>query len=119
MAAWDALNTKLIELGALDGRWNMPVVPHMRCAQYFSPKEHQPWMMGGDRNDYAGLIFTHNCFMSLKRHWRCGGGGRSITAQNNMMVLMGVIPQRAVTRGNFPLTPRPRRTACATSCRGP
>lgn len=119
MAAWDALNTKLIHLGALDGRWNMPVIPHHRCAQYFAPAEHPPWMMVGDRTDYAGIFHAHNYFMSLKRHWRDLTGGRSIVAQNNMMVLMGVIPQRAVRCTNFPRGMRPLGPAVPPAAAAP
>ena len=107
MAGWDALNTKYIELGALDGIWQQGVAPFTRGAQYFNPQVFPAWMMTGDRNDYTQMFETHNYFMSLKRKWRDTAGGRPIPAQNNMMALMGVIPQRAVNYTNFPAVPRP------------
>ena len=106
MAGYDSLNTKFIELGALDGRWRQRVAPFQRDGQYFNPQVFSAWMMEGDRNDYDQMFKTHNYCMSLKRHWRDSGGG-AIPAQNNMMALMGVIPQRAIVRTNFPLVPRP------------
>ena len=108
MAGWDALNTKYIELGALDGIWQQGVAPFTRGAQYINPQVFPAWMMTGDRNDYKQMFETHNYFMSLKRKWRDGTGGRPIAAQNNMLALMGVIPQRAVATTNFPgRVPRP------------
>ena len=107
MAGYDSLNTKYIELGALDGRWRQGVAPFQRDGQYFNPQVFPAWMMVGDRNDYIQMFKTHNYFMSLKRNWRSSAGGRPVQAQNNMMALMGVIPQRAVVNNNFPTVTRP------------
>ena len=104
MAGFDALNTKLIDLGCLDGAWQAAAGPPFhRAAQYINPQVMPAWMVIGDRNDYAQMFRTHNYFMSLKRKWRDSGGGRSVAAQNNTMALMNVIPQRSVVGANFPV----------------
>ena len=108
MAGFDALHTKLIDLGCLDGAWRVPVgPPFRRDGIYIDPKVHPAWMVAGDRNNYAGMFMVHNYFMSLKRSWRGNTGGRPIAAQNNMMALMNVIPQRAVAPTNFPVVAVP------------
>eukprot|EP00966_Prymnesium_polylepis_P288211 6657028-Prymnesium_polylepis.1 len=102
MAGWAALNTKLIELGALDGSWRQNVAPFTRSGQYFNPLILPSWKKRGDRDDYPAIFETHNYIMRLKMSWRQGGGGRSISTQSNMMALMAVDTQRNIAPTDLP-----------------
>eukprot|EP00966_Prymnesium_polylepis_P063250 1467871-Prymnesium_polylepis.1 len=69
---------------------------------YFNPLTLPPWKKRGDRNDYPAIFETHNYMMRLKMTWRRGGGGRSISTQNNAMTLMAVNPQRNIAPTDLP-----------------
>eukprot|EP00966_Prymnesium_polylepis_P304381 7032369-Prymnesium_polylepis.1 len=119
MAGWDALNTKYIELGALDGIWQQGVAPFTRGAQYINLQVFPAWMMTGDRNDYKQMFETHNYFMSLKRKWRDGTGGReadSSTKQHDGTDGCDPAASRRNHQLSWPCTTA--TTACATSNSG-
>jgi hypothetical protein len=102
MAGWAAHNRMLLERGALDGHYILPVAPHTRHGMYFKPFILPRWAMHlPDCNDYNGVLHWHNYIMR-GTDWRSGKGGRSIRATNNQLAAMYVRRQRAINAHDLP-----------------
>jgi hypothetical protein len=102
MAGWAALNRMLLERGALDGHYILPVAPHTRHGMYFKPFILPRWAMHlPDCNDYNGVLHWHNYIMR-GTDWRSGKGGRSIRATNNQLAAMYVRRQHAINAHDLP-----------------
>ena len=103
MAGWAALNRMLLERGALDGHYIIPVAPHTRHGMYFKPFILPRWAMHlPDCNDYNGVLHWHNYIMRGTEWRSSGGGGRSIRATNNQLAAMYVRRQRAINTHDLP-----------------
>ena len=101
MTGYAAISSKLIEFGALDGRWQRSLPPFERDGMYFNPLILTAWKKSGDRTAYLQVFEAYNYYMRLKANWRSSGGGRAINKQNTMMQLMRVTPQRPIAQGDL------------------
>ena len=101
-AGWAALNVLLLSFGALDGAYVQNQAPHTRHGMYFNPLTLPRWKKHGDRTNYPAVFMVHNYVMRKKTTWRQSGGSYSIATQNARMLLMGVVPQRAIRTHDLP-----------------
>ena len=69
---------------------------------YFNPLTLPTWKKHGDRTNYPAVFMVHNYVMRKKTTWRQSGGSYSIATQNARMLLMGVVPQRAIRTHDLP-----------------